>query len=143
MTDNGLIVKCTGCAKKNRIVEPDKRNVCGHCGAPLEIGGSVVELNGSGFDAFVESNGTAIVDFWADWCPPCRRMAPIFEEAAEKHTSVAFGKLDTQANQNVAARYRVESIPTLIFFRDGEEAGRLVGLSDHARIEQGIRSWFS
>ncbi len=63
--------------------------------------------------------GIALVDWWAAWCGPCRRFAPVFDEASENHTDITFGKVDTEAEQQLAAAARIMSIPTLMAFRDG------------------------
>ncbi|HEY3534112.1 MAG TPA: thioredoxin domain-containing protein [Pedococcus sp.] len=63
--------------------------------------------------------GTVLVDFWAEWCVPCKRFGPVFEEASEKHSDIVFGKVDTEAEQALAAAANITSIPTLMAFRDG------------------------
>jgi thioredoxin 1 len=71
------------------------------------------------FDQTVEDNPIVFVDFWASWCGPCRMFAPVFEQAAETHEDIAFVKVDTEAEQELAARASITSIPTLMAFRDG------------------------
>lgn len=80
---------------------------------------ATVTLNESNFVETVESNGTVLVDFWASWCGPCRQFAPVFEQAAESHPDIVFGKVDTEAEQGLAASFQITSIPTLMAFRDG------------------------
>ena len=60
-----------------------------------------------------------VVDFWADWCGPCHMFAPVFEKASETHTDITFGKIDTEAEQELAGSYGIQSIPTLVAYRDG------------------------
>jgi thioredoxin len=65
------------------------------------------------------SDGTAFIDFWAEWCGPCKRFAPIFEQASERYPEITFAKVDTEEQRELAARYGVTSIPTLVIYRDG------------------------
>ncbi|KGN34083.1 thioredoxin [Knoellia sinensis KCTC 19936] len=79
---------------------------------------ATVELTADSFEKTVTSNDIVLVDFWADWCGPCKRFAPVFEEASENHPDVVFGKIDTEAEQQLAAAAQITSIPTLMAFRD-------------------------
>ena len=89
----------------------------------------VTELNESNFDSFVESNHIAIIDCWAPWCGPCRRMGPIVDEAAaELEGKVAFAKLNTDENQGIAVRFQINANPTLLVFKDKVLVEALVGL---------------
>ncbi|MDO5862353.1 MAG: thioredoxin [Thermoplasmata archaeon] len=89
----------------------------------------VTELNESNFDSFVEANHIAIIDCWAPWCGPCRRMGPIIEEAAEElKGKVEFAKLNTDENQGIAVRFQINAIPTLLVFKDKVLVEALVGL---------------
>ena len=76
-------------------------------------------LTGETIGATVKENDIVLVDFWATWCPPCRMFGPIFESASEKHEGIVFGKVDTDAEQDLAAELQITSIPTLMAFRDG------------------------
>ncbi len=89
----------------------------------------VTELNESNFDSFVESNQIAIVDCWAPWCGPCRRMGPIIEEVAEELAGkVGVAKLNTDENQAIAIRFNINAIPTLLVFKGNVLVDSLVGL---------------
>lgn len=80
---------------------------------------ATVELTTENFDEVVGGSDMVIVDFWASWCGPCRQFAPVFEKSAEKHEDIVFGKVDTEAQQQLAAAFQVRSIPTLMIVRDG------------------------
>jgi thioredoxin 1 len=80
---------------------------------------ATVELTHSNFGTHIEKNGITLVDFWAEWCGPCRMFGPIFEAASEKYPEITFGKVDTEAQQQLANEANISSIPTLMVFRDG------------------------
>ena len=71
------------------------------------------------FDEVTSKDGIVLVDFWASWCPPCLRFAPVYERSSEKHQDIVFGKVDTEAEPELAMKFNITSIPTLMVIRDG------------------------
>ncbi|MDR0407307.1 MAG: thioredoxin [Campylobacteraceae bacterium] len=92
--------------------------------------GKYIELNSSNFDDIVKSEGVALVDFWAPWCGPCRMIAPVIEELANEFEGRAkICKLNTDEEQDIAANYGIRSIPTILFFKNGELVDQNIGAS--------------
>jgi thioredoxin 1 len=80
--------------------------------------GSTVEVTSDNFKQLVERDGIVLLDWWAAWCGPCRAFAPTFEKAAKAHPDIVFGKIDTEAQQELAGSFQIRSIPTLMILRD-------------------------
>lgn len=82
------------------------------------MGGNAMEMTTTNFESTINGSDIVFIDFWAEWCGPCKMFGPIFEKAASKHTDVTFAKVDTEAQQELAAQFGIRSIPTLGIFRD-------------------------
>lgn len=102
---------------------------------------AVLHLNEEGFSKLLESEETMLVDFWASWCGPCTMLAPVIEELAVDYDGkVAVCKVDVDAEQNLAMKYGVMSIPTVVLIKKGNEVDRLVGLLPKERFCQMIET---
>lgn len=98
---------------------------------------AVIHFSKEGFDNALEQGAPMLVDFWASWCGPCKALAPVVERLAGKYEGrVAVGKVDVDEEQDLAMRYKIRSVPTLILFKDGEEAGRIIGVQTQGALEE-------
>ena len=145
------IVTCANCGARNRVDEAAARArlpVCGRCGAaltgprptdtkPFVVSDTTFERDVIGAAAGVP----VLVDFWAAWCGPCRMIAPVLDElAAESRGRYRVAKLDVDANPATASRFQVQSIPTLIIFKDGRAADRIIGVQPKQAIAARLKA---
>ena len=111
-----------------------------YAGGPKDKKEAKVEiLNSDSFDGFIKK-GISVVDFWATWCAPCRVQGPIVEDLAKEMKKVKFGKLDVDKNRQVAMKYGIRGIPTLIIFKDGKVVEKVVGLHQKEDLKKIIEA---
>jgi thioredoxin 2 len=130
-SQRNVIVRCPFCAKLNRIdaARAADRPACGECGRPILLDRPIHMTDQDLERVVAESDVPVVVDFHADWCAPCKVMAPVLDDVARARVGkVLFGKLDTDRNPAMSVKYAIRGIPTLIVFRDGREIARQVGL---------------
>jgi thioredoxin 2 len=144
------IVTCQQCGARNRVDESTatlRQPVCGKCGAPLDAAtgadtGRPRVVTDATFQQEVSTAGDRplLVDCWAEWCGPCRLIAPVLEQlAAESNGRYVIAKLNVDENPRTAAEFRVQSIPTLLIFRGGALADRMVGVQSKQAIAARLR----
>lgn len=132
-------VTCPKCNAKNRL--PSDRlgdgPKCGKCKKPI-FAGKPVEMSSANVAAVLNHNDIPVlVDCWAPWCGPCKSFAPVFEQAArELEPRLRLAKLNTEAQQGIAGRWQIRSIPTLILFKAGKEVARLSGAVPLGQLKQ-------
>jgi len=143
MNPKSVIVRCSNCGTKNRIPENrlQENPVCGRCRSPLPIPGAAarpVEVTDQTFNREVLSYGGAVLlDCWAPWCGPCRTVAPVLDQLAQEYAGrIRIAKLNVDENPMTASRFQIQSIPTMLLFKNGAPVDRLVGALPKREIER-------
>ncbi|MDQ1352274.1 MAG: thioredoxin 2 [Acidobacteriota bacterium] len=142
-----IIVRCPACGAKNKINEKTKKKpLCGKCKTPILIQQNVspIHLSDSDFDNFIRtSHKPVLVDFWAQWCGPCRLMSPVLDSFANSQGSIVVAKVDTDRNPVTSSKFQIFSIPTLILFDEGKEVKRLTGAMSLQQLESLLKPWIT
>ena len=100
-----------------------------------------VQITNENFESLKNGQQPLVVDFWATWCGPCRMIAPIIAELATEYDGkIAVGKCDVEECEDIAAEYGIRNIPTILFFKDGEVVGKLVGAQSKAKLEEKFKA---
>lgn len=137
-----MTLACPHCHRRNRLPAErlDQAPRCGACKEALFIG-APVDLGGANFNAHANADLPLVVDFWASWCGPCQQFAPVFAQAAGNvEPRARLAKVDTEAAQELAARFAIRSIPTLLIMHRGKEVARLNGALPPAEFQRWLDS---
>lgn len=133
-----MIIVCPSCTAKNRVPEDKlaEQPTCGQCHSAL-VPLAPIELNEQNFSQFISSSDLPIfIDLWAEWCGPCKMMAPHFEQVAKQYPNVIFAKINTEENPRLSSVFNVRSIPTLVLMNKTTELARISGALRSTELKQ-------
>ncbi len=143
MHEEAIIITCPNCGAKNRVPKSrvNDRPVCGKCKTPLKISTTnnrPILLTEATFRTEVLSfAGVVLIDCWAPWCGPCHMVSPIVEQIASEYAGrIKVGKIDIDQNPTIASQFQIQSIPTLLIFKNGKLVDRLIGALPKNEIEK-------
>ncbi len=131
-----MLIVCPNCMTKNRVPEERLQDnpTCGKCQHAL-LPTHPIELNDQNFFQYVQNTELPIVvDFWAEWCGPCKMMAPQFSQAAQKAPQYRFVKVDTEQARQISSQFNIRSIPTIAVFKNGKEVARQAGAMQASQL---------
>ena len=142
---NNRILRCENCGQLNRIPETKfsarAAPRCGKCKKSLSLEPHPAQVTDRNFNELVNAPIPLLLDLWAPWCGPCHALAPTIEQISREFAGqILVGKLNTDENASTAARFQIRGIPTVIFFRDGREFSRLVGVQPKTEIVRQIQA---
>lgn len=140
------VITCPKCGAKNRVEDKgaNVQPVCGKCGQQLTAtggNGHPLAVTDQTFQQVIQDSRPVLVDFWAEWCPPCRAIAPVLDQiAGEADGRYVVAKLNVDENQQTAGQFRIEGIPTMLIFKNGKLVDRLVGAHPRQTIVQHLQA---
>ena len=148
MQQENIVVTCEQCGTRNRVPKNRLQDGprCGKCRVPLSFKaspGRPVDITDQTFNREVlEHPGPVLVDCWAPWCSPCRTVAPVLDQLASEYAGrIKISKLNVDENSGTASKYRIQSIPTMLLFNNGELVNQLVGAQPRQELERVIKSF--